>query len=305
MLHRVMPMLIVSFAYFSAHTSYTGAAEADGKSMLPSKFRKLLPLHTKLGKPRPGDWLDQHHEPGQTFRQYVRGRPVKPDRLRRIVYVQPLGEFSGTQRRIIEQTAEFMGAYFELPVKVREQLPLKLIPEKARRTHPTWGDKQILTTYVLSEVLRPQLPKDACVLIAFTTSDLWPGSGWNFVFGQALLRGRVGVWSIYRNGDPDESGESYRLCLRRTLKTATHETGHMFSMMHCTFYECNMCGSNHRAESDRRALALCPHCLAKLCHATGADPENRFEKLIALCKANGLKPEHAFYERSLAAMHGE
>ena len=132
--------------------------------------------------------------------------------------------------------------------------------------------------------------------------DLWPGEDWNFVFGQASLRERVGVWSIYRNGDPDESDAAFRLCLRRTLKTATHETGHMFSMMHCTLYECNMCGSNHRAESDRRPLALCPHCLAKLCHATGAKPAERFERLITFCEANGLKPEREFYAKSLQAL---
>ena len=162
--------------------------------------------------------------------------------------------------------------------------------------HPSWGDKQILSTYVLYNVLRPRMPRDACVLIAFTTSDLWPGEGWNFVFGQAALRERVGVWSIYRNGDPEESDDAYRLCLRRTLQTATHETGHMFSMMHCTLFECNMCGCNHRAESDRRPLALCPNCLAKLCYATGADPEKRFEQLIAFCKTNGLTAEQQLRE---------
>jgi len=161
---------------------------------------------------------------------------------------------------------------------------------------------QIQSTHVLDDVLRPRLPKDACAYIAFTASDLWPGEGWNFVFGQASLRERVGVWSIYRNGDPDEDEAAFRLCLRRTLQTATHETGHMFSMMHCTLYECNMCGSNHRAESDRRPLALWPHCLAKLCYATDADPERRFEKLIELCEKHGLEKEREFYAKSLAAM---
>jgi archaemetzincin len=275
---------------------------AGQQQELPAEFKNLEPLHQKLGKPRPGDWLAVHAEPGQTYGQYVRARPVKPEGRRRVIYVQPLGEFDRTQRKIIKLTAEFMGIYFDLPVKVRDELPLKIIPQKARRTHPRWGDKQILSTYVLHELLRPNLPPDACVLIAFTTSDLWPGEGWNFVFGQASLRERVGVWSIYRNGDPRQNDDAFRLCLRRTIKTATHETGHMFSMMHCTLYECNMCGSNHRAESDRRPLALCPHCLAKLCHATGADPRKRFEKLIAFYRASGPKREQEFAERSLAAM---
>ena len=274
MLRKLLPLLLVACCVV---VMVAWASRRPGRQPeLPGQFRKLLPLHQKLGKPGPRDWLSVHPEPGQTYRQYVVGRPTKPDKRRKVIYVQPLGDFDRTQRKIIKLTAEFMGIYFDLPVKIRKELPLELIPGKARRTHPTWGDKQILSTYVLHDVLRPRLPEDACVLIAFTTSDLWPGEDWNFVFGQASLRERVGVWSIYRNGDPRQSDEAFRLCLRRTIKTATHETGHMFSMMHCTLYECNMCGSNHRAESDRRPLALCPHCLAKLCHATGADPQKRF-----------------------------
>jgi len=272
------------------------------KLYLPIQFRKLLPLHTKLGRPQPGDWLDQHHEPGQTYRQYIHGQPIRPDRQRRIIYIQPLGDFTKTQRKIVELSAEFMGLYFELPVKIHRDIPLSEIPEKARRKHPSWGMDQILSTYVLSDVLAPRLPDDAVAYIAFTASDLWPGEGWNFVFGQASLRGRVGVWSIYRNGDPDKDDATFRLCLRRTLQTATHETGHMFSMMHCTLFECNMCGCNHRAESDRRPLALCPHCLAKLCFATGAKPAKRFEKLAAFAKRHGLETAGAFYEKSLAAL---
>lgn len=301
MLKRVVPLLLIVCCVVVVAWAGRGAEQPP----LPAEFRKLVPLHTKLGKPRPGEWLSVHAEPGQTYGQYVRDRPVKPDRRRRVIYVQPLGDFDRTQRKIINLTAEFLGIYFDLPVKIQKEQPLAIIPQQARRAHPAWGDEQILSTYVLHEVLQPNLPEDACVLIAFTTSDLWPGEGWNFVFGQASLRERVGVWSIYRNGDPRQSDDAFRLCLRRTIKTATHETGHMFSMMHCTLYECNMCGSNHRAESDRHPLALCPHCLAKLCHATGADPKKRFEKLIAFCKSNGLKREQDFYEKSLAAMRKE
>ncbi len=305
MLQKFLCSLITCVLFLAVQPGCGNAADPSDVSMLPAKIRKLVPLHTTLGKPRPGDWLDRHDEPGQTFRQYVRGRPVKPDRVRRVIYIQPLGDFNRTQREILDKTAEFMGIYFDLPVKVRENLSLSTIPKEARRTHPTWGDEQILTTYVLDKVLRRRLPDDACVFLALTASDLWPGAGWNFVFGQASLRERVGVWSIYRNGDPTESDDAYRLCLRRTIKTATHETGHMFSMRHCTLYECNMCGSNHRDESDHYPLALCPHCLAKLCYATDADPEKRFQKLVAFCQENGLQDEQAFYEELLSALRQE
>jgi archaemetzincin len=265
-------------------------------------MEKIRPLHRRLGKPFPGDWLDQHHEPGQTFIQYVRSHPVLPTSHRRTIYVQPIGAFSPAQRRIIALTADFMGRYFALPAVVKQDLPLSMIPDRARRVHPHWGDRQILTTYVLKEILLPRLPRDAVAYIAFTASDLWPGPGWNFVFGQASLAERVGVWSIYRNGDPETGPESFRLCLMRTMKTATHETGHMFSMHHCTAYECNMCGSNHREEADRRPIACCPECVAKIWWATAADPVERYRSLAEFCKDHGFTAEHELYLSSIKAL---
>ena len=280
----------------------------EGKGWTADRLRgaipKLVGLHKVLGKPRQGDWLARHREPGQTFEEYLRSDPVTPTGDRTVIYILPLGDFSKTQEKIIAQTAEFMGLYFDRPVKVQAALGLDVIPAEARRVHPAWGVKQILTGHVLDKVLKPRLPKDAAAYIAFTTSDLWPGKGWNFVFGQASLYERVGVWSIYRNGEPDKDAAGYRLCLLRTLKTATHEMGHMFSMLHCTAYECNMCGSNHREESDRRPVWLCPQCWAKVCWATQADPIERYDKLTAFCKQAGLKDAEASYRTSAEVLRG-
>jgi archaemetzincin len=300
-----MPCVAIPWILVAAAIS-AGPANGDEQpqSELPATFERLLPLHTKLGPPQPHDWLAEHKEPGQTYSEYLRGQPIRVDKQRRAIYIQPLGEFDAAQRKVLNRTAEFLGIYFQLPVKVRDDLSLDVIPETARREHPTWHVKQILSTYVIEKILPPRLPADACVYIALTTSDLWPGRGWNFVFGQASLSDRVGVWSIARNGDPHGGDAEFRLCLLRTLKTASHETGHMFSMQHCTLYECNMCGSNHREEADRRPLWLCPHCLAKLCHATGADPVKRFKDLAAFSMREGLKLQQEFYEKSLALLKG-
>ncbi len=290
--------LVWSTGVFTMFVSTASAGDSDNAKALQAMIERLQPLHTKLGKPQPGDWLDVHHEPGQTFKQYIRSRPAIPQGKRRVIYIQPLGDLTPTHRKIISATAEFMESFFGLPVKTRDGLPASTVPAQARRRHPEWGMEQILTTYVLDKVLKPQLPDDAAAYIALTATDLWPGRGWNFVFGQASIVDRVGAWSLARNGDPDESEDAYRLCLVRTLKTATHETAHMFSMLHCTAYECDMTGSNNREESDRRPLWLCPECMAKVCWATKTNPVQRYRKLAQLCREYGLTREAAFYEES-------
>src|SRR5262249_17435695 len=152
------------------------------------------------------------------------------------LYLCLLGSFSVPQRDILERTREYLGLFFDVPAVIRRHLALGNIPARAKRTHPDWGDDQALSTYVLREVLEPDRPDDALAYLALTASDLGPGKGWNFVFGQANLRKQVGVWSIYRNGDPAAGEAAYRLCMRRTLATATHETGHILTMKHCTAY---------------------------------------------------------------------
>lgn len=280
-------------------------ARPEPRGRLPMDLDKLRPLFAELGEPRPGDWLDVHHEPGQTFREYCDSNPVTARGKRRVIYIKPLGSFTRSQRAIVDATVDFLGRYFQLPLKVQEAWPDSRVPAQARRRHPSWGMEQILTGYVLYDLLEPELPNDAAAYLALTATDLWPGKGWNFVFGEASIDRRVGVWSIYRKGDPEKGKDAFRLCLLRTIKTASHETGHMFSMLHCTAHKCNMGGSNSTEESDRRPLSSCPECLAKLCRATGCDPVPRYRQLIDFCTEHGLTDEQAFYERCLEVLGGK
>ncbi len=287
-------------ASFFAAIPASGGEPASGPraSDLVWAIKRLHPLHEPIRKAQVGDWLYHHKEEGQTFARYVRSRPVTAWGTRRVIYIQPIGDFTPSQRKTLDLTVDFMGRFYGLPVAVQPRIPFSRIPARARRVHPEWGMPQILTKYVLYDVLKPRLPADAVACLALTPSDLWPGKGWNFVFGQASLKERVGVWSTYRNGDPDKSREDFERFLMRTLKTAVHETGHMFSMKHCIRYECGMCGSNHRQESDSRPLWFCPECFAKVCWATRADPVARFRSLAEFCEKNGFAREAAFYRKS-------
>ncbi len=282
------------------------AASRTGDEASPESLRQAMAavghLHKPMGEPQPGDWLTTSPEPGQTFEEYLQSDPVRPSDARRTLYVQPLGKFTPAQKRVVALAAEFMSHFFNLPVKLMPEQALPPIPAKARRVHPEWGDRQILAGHITLNILRPSLPEDAVALIAFTSSDLYPGVELNYVFGQASFRERVGVWSLYRLGKPDLDGRSFRQTLARTLKIATHETGHMFSIKHCTKYECVMSGTNGLHETDRRPLDVCPECMAKICWATKTSPRERYLRLARFCAANGLDDGRRFFEASAEAL---
>jgi len=265
--------------------------------------RKLRPLADPLPPPHPGDWLAEHDEPGQTFGEYLDAQPVRKGDKLHTIYLCFVGDFSEAQRQVLDLTQQYLGLFFDSPVKVNRQIALASIPARARRTHPSWGDPQVLTGYLLHEVLEPERPADALAYLALTASDLWPGRGWNFVFGEANLRQRTGVWSIYRNGDPGEGEAAFRLCLRRTLGTSSHELGHLLTLHHCIAFRCLMNGSNHQEERDARPLYLCPVCLRKLCWNLQVEPVPYLTNLKAFCQANGLDPEGGWYEKAIAALN--
>ena len=154
------------------------AAKAPSQDRVPAlaaQMEKLLPLHDPMGPVRPGDWLETKDEPGQTFDEYLKFKPVTPRGKRSVLYIQPIGPFADEQRKIVDLCADFMGRYFGVPVKVLPDLPLSIIPKDAQREHPSWGMHQLLTGYILDEVLHPRLPDDAAACIGFTAIDLWPG----------------------------------------------------------------------------------------------------------------------------------
>lgn len=267
---------------------------------LRAMLRQLEPLHRRLDTAHGSDWLAQHNEAGQGFGEYLDSHPVTLTPARHALCVQPLGALSATQRAVVREAAEFMALYFHTEARVCEGLPLERVPSSAVRAARGFGLQ--MHTQPLLDLLRQRLPSDAAAYVAFTASDLYPQPSWNFVLGQASLTDRVGVWSLARFGRPDASPSARRRCLLRTIKVATHETGHMFSLPHCTAYECNMNGANSLEESDRSPLALCPQCQAKLAWATGAQPAAQFGPLADWCARHGLAAEAGCFRRSQRAL---
>jgi archaemetzincin len=175
------------------------------------------------------------------------------------------------------------------------ELPLAVIPEDGRRVHPTWGTPQIRTAYVLNELLRPERPDDALAYLCFTASDLCSNATENYVLGEASTWERLGVWSIHRNGDPAEGPEAFRQCLTRTMHIATHETGHILALKHCTAFACNMNGANSVAEADRHPHHFCPVCLRKLLWNLDTEPDAYLAAMEKFVQREEQMQEAAWY----------
>ena len=254
-----------------------------------------------IPKPGPNDWLAVHEEPGQTFDQFKASRPNRPMGSRRIIYLQPLGEFAADRSLSIENLHAFAGVFFAMDTKALPAISLDA-SRFTTRHNPNTGNLQILTSDVL-DFLQARVPTDLFCMLAITMEDLYPEPSWNFVFGQASLRERVGVYSFARY-DPSFYGEARdtnytTLLLRRSCKVLAHETGHMFGLAHCTFFNCLMNGSNHLIESDRRPLHLCPVCLRKLQWSIGFDVIERYRALERVTHTAGFADESDWFSRRI------
>ena len=146
-----------------------------------------------IGRPGPDDWLAQHEESGQTFVQYQKSGANQPDEQRRTIYLLPLGRFPD-QKTFLNNLREFGELYFAMPVRLLEPLNI----QQARittRINPHTRKRQLLTGDILT-LLQKTLPRDAYCLLAVTMDDLYPEESWNYVFGSATYRARVGVFSF-------------------------------------------------------------------------------------------------------------
>jgi len=292
----------MTFAPPSQKTTLDAIGERNGLPLpLQRAFAPDAGSFDPIPKPGPND------EPGQTFDEFKMSRPNRPTQSRRIIYLQPLGDFAPERSPSIDRLREFAAAFFAVEVKALPPISIQSSKFQTRR-NPVTGNQQILTGDVLT-FLTSRLPADAFCILAITMEDLYPDPSWNFVFGQASLRDRVGVYSFARY-DPAFYGESRAagydiLLLRRSCKVLAHETGHMFGLAHCTYFNCLMNGSNHLVESDRRPLHLCPVCLRKLQWSIGFEVLKHYTELERVDRAAGLTDEVDWLSRRINTVRGQ
>ncbi len=259
-------------------------SEAEQKAYVESgQFEQKI-------KPGAADWLANHPEPGQTYGQFINSRFNKPNKQKGAIYILPIGKFD-KDAPSLEVLLEYTQAFYH-PMKVKL---LKPLPEERMKvtSRMNGGVKQWLVGDILNW-MTPRLPRDAYAMLAVTMTDLYPDPRWNYVFGMATFNDRVGVFSFARYGDADK-----KKVLRRAAKILSHETGHMFGIKHCIFYECNMNGGNHMAEMDANPMHLCPVCLRKMNSAVGFNLVTRYRKLHAFYKKHGLLKEEKWMAKRI------
>jgi archaemetzincin len=271
---------------------------------LPANVRRFLdPSHFEpIAAPGPWDWLAVHPEAGQTSGQFLRSRPNFPGQTRRTIYLQPLEEFPADGPALPRLKA-FTEAFFSMEVQVLPVAP-HVLDKITTRVNSSTHQVQLFTQDIL-DLLKQRLPRNAYCLLGITLRDLYPDPKWNFVFGEASLNDRVGVYSFARY-DPRFSGEDapdrVRLMLRRSCKVLAHETGHMFGIGHCIYFRCVMNGSNNLPEEDSQPMHLCPVDLRKLYESVRFDPVARYAHLRDFCREVGFSDEADWIDQQLLAV---
>lgn len=270
----------------------------------PSTLQRLLTPDADFAPIRtlePGDWLSMHKEDGQPYGAYVTSSFNRPNATRKVIYLLPLGDFPEGKSPPLEDLRVYAEAFFQLSVKI---LPTAIIDKnKFRpRTNENTHKLQLHTLSILNH-LKTQLPADAYCLLGITMEDLYPAKSWNYVFGQASLGERVGIYSFARY-DPaffgKERSKDYRqIILQRSCKVLAHETGHMFGLHHCIYFDCLMNGANNLDESDAQPQHLCPICLRKLHFNVQSNPVIRYGELNKFYKAHEWDDETRWTKHQL------
>lgn len=285
------------------------AAIGNIRQLAPDLQKAFTPGTDFVPMPLPGprDWLKKHPEGGQTFKDFLLSEPNRLDDQRRLIYLQPIGDFDTEFAPSLEKLREFLEAYITLETKLRPPLIIAAdhITTRVREgtDRPQWLASDIL------KILEPQLPPDAYCLLGVTLKDLFSNTTESYVFGQASIKNRTGIFSFARFDpafyDDPRPTDVETLILRRSCHTLAHETCHVFGMQHCIFYSCPVNGSNNLAESDSRPMQLCPVCLRKLHAIVGFDPNERDRRLQEVYQRFGFTDEAAWLQRRRKTVIGK
>ncbi len=168
------------------------------------------------------------------------------------IEIVPIGEID---KEFLSQVRERLSEIFPYEIKIGEKIEIpKNVFNRKRR--------QYYSPKILSEINKTRKGEE--ILLGVVDIDLYV-EGLNFIFGQASVKERVGIISLFRlHPEFYRKERDEELFLRRTLTEAVHELGHIFGLNHCPNPSCVMFFSNSIFDTDRKGYKFCPKCQKKL-----------------------------------------
>jgi len=169
------------------------------------------------------------------------------------IYILPLDSV-GTY--ILDRIAKGVESCFHLSPAI---LPAITVPPDALDA----SRRQYHSTVILRR-LAAHLPPDGLRILGITNVDLYVPR-LRFVFGEAVIHGKVAVVSIHRLR-PEFYGQASdnELLAERTIKEVIHELGHTFGLQHCLNPQCVMFFSNTVQDTDRKLSQFCESCRVQI-----------------------------------------
>lgn len=164
--------------------------------------------------------------------------------------------FGNFEEAFLERVAEAVSAELRRPVTIRNgQLDLSDYYDPSRRQYN--GDRLLKT-------VDSMYAADSFRTMGLFTVDIFIPI-LTYIFGQAFLRGRTGIASLYRLSnerygmEPDENRT-----LERFIKEVIHELGHTMGLIHCHVPACVMRSVTYVEDIDQKQYAFCAECRKKL-----------------------------------------
>jgi archaemetzincin len=143
-------------------------------------------------------------------------------------------------------------------------IPVVRLPAQAEPVYAFDEDRGQYYARSILRVLSRNLPPDALKVLAVTEVDLFI-QDMNYVFGEAVVNGHVGVISLCRLR-PEFYGKpkNERLLIERAIKEAIHELGHTFGLRHSADPSSVMHFSTDIHDTDRKSAHFATNEIALL-----------------------------------------